>query len=316
MPELPEVECVRAALAARVVGRRVAGVTVRRAEVVRPAEATRRSKSPYAGAKGPALKQLKAKLLAGQRITGVQRHGKQLALVGERGCVGVHLGMSGTVTLDEPAANATDELNHPAGRADSGGLPPHTHLTWRLEAACPGDKPNQSDAAPLLHFRDPRRFGGVWVAGALNELISLRWSELGPDALVVRPSELHAGLSRTSRGLKPALLDQSVVAGLGNIYVDEALFRAKLHPLTPGNGVSMNKVQHLVRVMRSLLAEAIERGGTTLRDYTGLDREAGSFGRMHRVYGRAGEPCVRCGAKLSKQIIAGRSSVFCTTCQV
>jgi len=299
MPELPEVECVRLALAQRVVGRRLTDVTVARGDVVRPAGVSRRAPAKPGKPRGKRLQQLKMQLLVGHRVTAVHRLGKQLAIEGDAGCVGIHLGMSGTVTL----VAQTEPPEPPE---------PHTHVVWTIQQNSGQD---DTHAAQELRFRDPRRFGGIWVAASFDKLSSSHWSNIGPDALFITPAQLHAGLSRTTRSLKAALLDQQVIAGLGNIYVDEALFRAGLHPQTPSHTVSTNNVQNLVHRVRQVLRAAIRQGGTTLRDYTGLDRQAGAFAQQHRVYGRAGQPCVRCKAVLQSMIIAGRSTTFCPDCQ-
>jgi len=272
MPELPEVEAVRRGLERGVVGRRVVGVEVGRADVVNdPRDHT--------------------KLLSGIRVETEIRHGKQLALVGASGgVVCVHLGMSGHLAVvPDPAQEAR---------------PPHTHLIWRLEG----------DAE--LRFVDPRRFGGVWVFHNVDQLWKQRWAFLGPDALKITPSQLGAAFEKTSRGLKAVLLDQAVVAGLGNIYVDELLFASGLHPLLPANRLDPSRLPGVVRRMRRLLGRAIEAGGSTLRDYRGTDGTPGAYQRSHKVYGRADQPCRHCGTTLASGLVAGRTTVWCPACQV
>lgn len=269
MPELPEVETVRRTLEVAVVGRRVVGVKVNRADVVR----------------GPRW------LLRGEQVGSVIRHGKQLAMVGrDRGCVCVHLGMSGSVRVvarprKEPRAN-------------------HVHVVWKLEDG--GE----------VRFRDPRRFGGVWAFEDAEELHERRWQRLGPDGLIITPRQLHAGLSRTKRALKAALLDQHLVAGLGNIYVDEVLYATKLHPLKPADTVTRAEAQRLVRATRRILGRAIEAGGSTLRDYVDADGQTGGFQNRHRVYGRGGEVCFGCGEILDQMMVAGRTTTACGACQI
>jgi formamidopyrimidine-DNA glycosylase len=233
-------------------------------------------------------------LLRGQRIERLARHGKQLALVGRgpggtAGCAVVHLGMSGQLRWSPVSSD-------PAPR--------HTHVVWRFDQG-------------ELRFTDPRRFGGVWVFPSLEAAYTARWASLGPDALLVTQARLHRALSRTTRMLKPALLDQAVVAGLGNIYVDELLFGAKLPPTLPAHAVTPAQAGSLARRMKTLLGRAIRAGGSTLRDYVDGSGSAGGYQLAHRVYGRAGQQCLRrgCGVDLACCTLAGRTTVYCPACQ-
>ncbi len=273
MPELPEVETVRRSLERATVGRVVRSAQVRRADVVR-------------GIVNDAA------LLAGRRIGGVIRHGKQLAILAEAdghdgSCVCVHLGMSGSLRI----GNGTTQLDA------------HTHVVWRLE----GDQ--------TVVFRDPRRFGGVWLFPSEANLRDTRWTALGPDALSIQPSALHERLQRTRRAIKAALLDQAVIAGLGNIYVDELLFQIGIHPEQPADTINFKRTQRMVRVMRRLLAKAIEAGGSTLRDYADAEGQAGRYQQSHLVYGRSGQPCRKCETNLNTHLVAGRTTVLCPACQ-
>ena len=273
MPELPEVETVRRTLARAALGRVVESADVRRTDVVRGAVSD-------------------TALLVGRRITGVVRHGKQLAVVAgglgaDASCVCVHLGMSGSLRV----GNGT--TTHDA----------HSHVVWQL------------DGGRSVVFRDPRRFGGVWLFPSEADLHATRWSALGPDALQIRPTDLHQRLQRTRRAIKAALLDQSVVAGLGNIYVDELLFQIGVHPERPADTIGLRETQRLVRVMRQLLTKAIAAGGSTLRDYTDADGRSGRFQQAHLVYGRAGAPCRQCDTQLEAVTLASRTTVFCPRCQ-
>jgi len=222
-------------------------------------------------------------------ITGALRHGKQLALLTNAGPLAcIHLGMSGSLCI-----HAADEA-----------VAPHVHVVWELS----GGKE--------LRFRDPRRFGGVFGFADPDRLHTARWSRLGPDATLIGVAELHRRLGATRRALKPALLDQGVVAGLGNIYVDELLHAARLHPMTPACGLTRTDVRRMVARMRSLLQAAIDAGGSSLRDHVGADGAAGGFQTHHRVYGRGGLPCRRCRATLSVAPVAQRTTVWCPACQL
>ena len=281
MPELPEVENVRRSLQPRLAGRTVVAVEVLRPDII---EGDPRPES----------------LLLHQRLAPPLRHGKQLALAGARdtaapagtvnaagGAIAIHLGMTGSLCLCRPT-------QPPA---------PHTHVLWRL------------DDGGTLAFRDPRRFGGIWTFPSLDVLQRERWSSLGPDALSLSPDQLAPRLKSSSRGLKAALLDQALVAGLGNIYTDELLFRCRLHPATPAQRLTHPQSQNLVHTLRELLHEAVLAGGSTLRDYVDGDGRAGDYQNRHQVYGKAGQPCPRCSTPLTAGTFAGRSTTWCPRCQ-
>lgn len=290
MPELPEVECVRLSLERLVVGRRVKAVRVNRPSVI-----TGRRDN--------------AALLVGDKVSAVIRHGKQLAIIGSSGgCVSVHLGMSGQLCV--MGGGQVQGPNKQRIRARSGSiraddLPAHTHVIWSF------------DTGLRLRFTDPRRFGGLWVFESVDDLVASRWSRLGPDALKITPRQLSHGLSMTQRVLKAALLDQNLVAGLGNIYVDELLFNAKLHPLLPSNELDPALVPSLARRMKTLLRGAIDRGGSSLRDYVDAENRRGSQQDRHCVYGRSGRRCRRrgCGATVVSDQVAGRTTAWCPSCQ-
>ena len=273
MPELPEVENVRLGLVHTVVGQRIVGVTIRRADVVE-------------GLCNP------AGLLRGQTIARIDRLGKQLALVADTSdepCVCVHLGMTGSLRY-YPA----EQMLKPDA---------HTHVTWRLENG------------GHLAFRDPRRFGGLWIFPSVSALQATRWSRLGEDALAIAPGRLHAQLKRTRRPTKSALLDQAVVAGLGNIYVDELLYGCRISPLRPACDLTLPEVRGLVGRMRRLLNRAVRAGGSTLRDYVDVGGRSGGYQLQHKVYGRSGEACLRCDRPLCTTTASGRTTVYCGSCQ-
>ncbi len=228
-------------------------------------------------------------LLEGARIGSIERLGKQLALRTEDGRVlAVHLGMTGRLTLCDAPARMPSE--------------PHTHARWLL------------DDGPELRFIDPRRFGGLWTFSSLQRLRAARWSRLGPDALSITAPDLARAL-RGSAPLKSALLDQQRLAGLGNIYADEVLFRARLSPYAPAGGLSPAALERLADAIRTILADAIAHGGSTLRDYRDALGNPGSFQARHAVYARPGLPCPTCGTPLSGARLAQRSTTWCALCQ-
>ncbi len=272
MPELPEVETVRATLAPRWVGRGIASVRVARADVVRPRDSGGRT------------------LGLGSRVADILRHGKQLAVVFESGRVAqVHLGMTGQLFVLAPDAAPP--------QAD------HIHIRWRLDDGC------------TVCFRDPRRFGGVWLFDSLDALRAERWDALGPDALTIRAHDLRANLRASARAIKACLLDQAVLAGVGNIYADEALFAAGLNPHTPARALTRDETSRLAACVRSVLRSAVRARGSTLRDYLDAELRPGSQQTQFRVYGRAGEPCTRCGRALLGGRVAQRTTTHCSNCQ-
>ena len=221
--------------------------------------------------------------LAGRTVASIDRRGKRVVFTLDDGSrFYVHLGMTGQLTVvpaDTPA-------------------PSHTHL----EIHFGGER---------LRFRDPRRFGGVWWLGQE----ACADAGMGPEPLSLRPQQLERRLAGTSRAIKTALLDQAVVAGLGNIYVDEALFLAGIHPLTRAKDLTGGQVRHLNRAIKGTLRRAIRHRGSTLRDYVDADGAAGGFQKLHRVYDRAGQPCRVCKTPIERFVLGGRSTHFCPTCQ-
>lgn len=204
----------------------------------------------------------------------------------------------------------------------SGGLEMVVHLGmtggFRLEAT-PHTRATLEFPSFPLHFHDPRRFGRLWVVerGDYREIPLL--GRLGPEPLSegFQLEGFLQGLRRSAKPLKALLLDQTLAAGVGNIYADEALFRARLHPLRPAQELSPGEGERLYRALREVLAEALALGGSTLSDrtYQQPDGRPGSFQERHAVYGREGLPCPACGTPIRRQVVAGRSTHFCPRCQ-
>lgn len=235
-----------------------------------------------------AVEELAAEL-EGERIAALDRRGKYLLLVLESGkTLAVHLRMTGS-------------LRH--RRAGAGPLP---YERARLEL----------DDGSELVYRDVRRFG-TWHLLETGELEGYLAARVGPEPLAPEftPELLRERLAGRRTALKAALLDQRILAGLGNIYVDEALWRAKLHPARRAGSLGKQALARLHGAIRVTLEIGIARHGATLRDYALPNGEAGSMQSEFRVYGREGEPCERCGARIAKTRVAGRGTWFCSRCQ-
>jgi formamidopyrimidine-DNA glycosylase len=228
--------------------------------------------------------------LVGERVGAVERRGKYLIVRFEEGrALLIHLRMTGS-------------LRH-ALRGDL-GEDPHTRAVLSMD--------NGSDVA----YRDVRRFG-TWELFESGDVGPFLAARLGPEPLgpSFSADRLRARLDGRRAPLKSALLDQRTLAGLGNIYVDEALWHSRLHPLRPAGSLDGNEVRRLHRALRMVLRRGIERQGSTLRDYAMPDGTYGSMQDEFRAYGRAGAPCDRCGAELARIVVGGRGTTFCPRCQ-
>ncbi len=232
-----------------------------------------------------------AESLRGRRIESVERKGKVLFVALARDgesprYLVVRLGMTGQLTL----------------QAREAALEPHTHVRIAL-----------GGGQMELRFRDVRRFGSLRCLA--REELDKFLARLGPDAERATVDEFLAAMRGRRGALKSWLMNQQALAGLGNIYADEALFEARLHPLAQPGRVSRAKALALHRAMRNVLARAVERQGTSFRDYLDIEGRPGKFRVRLKVYQRAGEPCRRCRTKIRRVVIAGRSSHFCPRCQ-
>jgi len=225
--------------------------------------------------------------LPGQRIEAVRRRAKYLLLDTAAGSALLHLGMSGSLRVLAPGTP----------------LRPHDHVDLLL------------DSGRVLRFNDPRRFGCLlWQpAGAVHPLLQ----GLGPEPLSDEfdGDYLYARSRGRSAPVKTFLMDQRIVVGVGNIYVAEALFAAGISPLRPAGKVSRQRYRALAAEVRRILAHAIGRGGTTLRDFLAPDGAPGYFVQELSAYGRGGEPCPRCGRPLRQASVGQRATVWCGHCQ-
>jgi formamidopyrimidine-DNA glycosylase len=285
LPELPEVEVVRAGLEAHVVG-----CTITAVEVRHPRPLRRHLPGPDAFATA----------VSGRTVVAARRRGKYLWLPLDDGdAIVAHLGMSGQM-LVQPAS-----------------APAERHLRVRMSLSPPPDRPDPTGEVRELRFVDQRMFGGMWLseAGAHlpPEIAHIARDPMDPefddDAFVARAR-------RRSSGIKRLLLDQGLVSGVGNIYADEALWLAQLHGDRPGDRLRRADLVALLAGVRTVMAAALAEGGTSFDAlYVNVNGESGYFDRSLEVYGQEGRPCSRCGTPIVRVPFMNRSSYFCPRCQ-
>jgi len=226
--------------------------------------------------------------VAGREVLGVGRRGKMLLVDLDADlCLAVHLKMTGRLWTPPP------------------GLPPdrHTHVVMDL-----------SDGRSL-HFRDVRRFGWCRCL-TLDELAALPFLKtLGPEPFAMTADDFLARLAGRSGKIKALLLDQKVLAGVGNIYADEALFRAGIRPAARADGLSAARLRRLFAAVVGVLRQGIRENGASISDYRDAHGDAGAFQNSFKVYGRGGQPCAACGARLRSEAVSGRTSTYCPRCQ-
>jgi formamidopyrimidine-DNA glycosylase len=276
VPELPEVETVRAGLERFAVGR-----TVAEASVLHP-RAVRRDPAGPAGF---------AAAMAGRKLRSAQRRGKYLWLaLDDAEALLAHLGMSGQLLVGDS------------------GRPLSSHVRARFTF---------TDGGPDLRFTDQRTFGHLCLV-PVKEGIPAPVAHIAPDPMepAFDPAVFAARLARRRTGIKRALLDQSLISGVGNIYADEALWRARLHWARATETLKPGEVSRLLSAVREVLAEALRAGGTSFDSlYVNVNGESGYFERSLNAYGREGEPCGRCGMSIRRDAFMNRSAYSCPRCQ-
>ncbi len=275
MPELPEVECLTRAVRGILEGRTLSSATFHRADLRWPI--------PIADFNNR---------LVGFSIRKVSRRSKYLLLETERGYGIFHLGMSGNILLSPEESSRWK----------------HTHASLRLEG---------EDGPQFLHFVDPRRFGCI-LSCSLEEFPNHPlFKDLGPEPLEFPRLAEHLAVRAEGKtvAVKSFLMDAHHIVGVGNIYANEALFRAGVRPDRKARLVKRESWDALATAIQEVLQEAIEAGGTSFRDYKHVDGDAGYFELALRVYGRSDEACVRCETKIKLSKIGGRATYFCRKCQ-
>jgi len=275
MPELPEVETVRRGLEKAMVGRRINQVVVRRSDLRRP------------------LPQNFSDMLTGREITQLDRRAKYLLIYLDSGnVVLVHLGMSGRMVIEQGT-----EVEVPARK--------HEHIAFSV------------GNGTVVRFSDPRRFGLMDLTREEKLFNHPLLKSIGPEPLgeEFTATSLMNSLKGRKTTIKSALLDQRIVAGLGNIYVCEGLFIAGVSPRRITQNISISRVERLVSTIKEVLRAAINAGGSTLQDHVTPTGEMGYFQYNFKVYGREGKPCETCMRPVKRIVQAGRSTFFCARCQ-
>lgn len=286
MPELPEVETVRRGLSPVLAGQRLARVEARRPDLRFP------------------LPEGFVQRLTGAVIQRLDRRAKYLLAPLDRGeTLVMHLGMSGRFEIARPEGVERPGEFHYAPDPD----PKHAHVVFETEAG------------GRVTYYDPRRFGYMALIDTATLQLHPWFAALGPEPLsdAFDAAHLHAAFAGRRQGPKTLLLDQRIVAGLGNIYVCEALNRARISPFKPAGTISRPRLAKLVGIIREVLEEAIAVGGSTLRDYAAADGALGYFQHRFRVYDREGQPCTnaKCRGVIARQVQGGRSTFYCPDCQ-
>jgi formamidopyrimidine-DNA glycosylase len=286
MPELPEVETVRGGLAPVLEGHRLTRVEARRPDLRFPLPANF------------------VQLLTGATIVRLERRAKYLlARLDREATLVMHLGMSGRFEIARPEGHVRPGEFHYAADPD----PKHAHIVFETEAGA------------KVTYYDPRRFGYMGLIATATLDLHPWFAGLGPEPLsdAFDAARLKACFKDRKQGPKTLLLDQRIVAGLGNIYVCEALHRARISPFKPAGRISAPRLGRLVEAIRAVLGEAIAAGGSTLRDYAQADGALGYFQHRFRVYDREGTPCPNtgCGGVVARKVQAGRSTFYCPVCQ-
>jgi formamidopyrimidine-DNA glycosylase len=224
-------------------------------------------------------KDLTPDILQGQAIASIERRGKFIVIQLDRGALVIHLGMTGKLLFDTAPT-------------------PYTRAIFGLDDA-------------TMMYEDVRMFGSIEYSAEIPE----RVGRLGPEPLEISAEDFHAALHRRNTVVKAALLNQSVIRGMGNIYTDEALFRARIHPSAKADRLSPARSGRLHTAMVEILLDAIRHRGSSVSDYVDAEGRKGGFQLRHLVYGREGEPCPVCGTPIRRTVVAQRGTHYCPKCQ-
>lgn len=277
MPELPEVESVVQGLNQMILGEKIKEVEVRWPRII----------------ESPAVDDFKSQL-EGQIFEEVKRRGKFILFYLTDDVLISHLRMEGKYQVVDPKVEVVDPIDSK-----------HTHVIFHLES---GDE---------LRYLDVRKFGRMSLVPKGQEFKHKSLAKLGPEPVAeeFKLAEMQEFLTRRTKAIKGVLLDQHIVVGIGNIYADEILYEARIHPTRPANSLTAHEEEVLYEAIISILAKAVRKGGTTIRSYENAFGENGNYQDYLKVYGKNGEDCPRCGTTIEKIKVAGRGTHFCPTCQ-
>lgn len=246
--------------------------------------------------------------IIGQEVQTVLRKGKYIILpLSNSNAIVFHLGMTGRLLLQPVPNVAFDERFTGEDHVDK-----HTHFLMELTDVSNPDAPDLE-----LQFHDVRMFGAIWLAEDIQNIENLDipgLRDLGPDALGISLQEFESFI-KSKASVKSLLLNQNNLAGVGNIYADEACFLAKVHPSTRGEDLDVNQRMRLWFAIKTVLKEGIRYRGSSVSDYTTADGSKGSYQEHHRVYGKTGKKCVDCANMIQRTKVVGRSTHFCPSCQ-
>lgn len=278
MPELPEVESVVQGLNRLVLGEKIKNVEVRWPRII----------------ESPAVADFKNQL-EGQFFEEVKRRGKFILFYLTDYVLISHLRMEGKYQFVDPKNEVEDPFDTK-----------HTHVIFHLESGYE------------LRYLDVRKFGRMSLVNIGQEFNHKSLAKLGPEPVAeeFKLAEMQEFLTKRTKSIKGVLLDQHVVVGIGNIYADEILYQAKIHPTRPANSLTATEEERLYEAIISILEKAVTKGGTTIRSYENAFGENGNYQEYLRVYGKTGEACVRCDTKIEKIKVVGRGTHFCPNCQV
>jgi formamidopyrimidine-DNA glycosylase len=279
MPELPEVETIKGDLEKTIIGKKIVRIQIFNPKVIRQ----------------PAAQEFK-RCLTGLRVKRVLRRGKLLILeLSNSKFLTVHFKMTGQLVLRKQAPEVTKKL------PDSGSKKSITRVTFYL------------DSGLALDFNDLRLFGELRLIDDWRKLKFIQG--LGPEPFTLSLADFKQMLAKKKTKIKPLLLDQTFIAGIGNIYASEILFRSRIDPQRPAQDLSPTEQAVLYKKMIGVLKSAIKHGGSSVDDYVRVSGKNGDYARFHQVYGRNGKPCFICATLIKRIALGGRGTFFCSRCQ-
>ncbi len=298
MPELPEVENLRRGLERSIAGQKIRNVLVHKPKLI----------SGTGNKRSPSSKKTKQFIegLKGEKFIQIERRAKNIIFRLTHGKILFgHLKMSGQFAYHSKKKKEKVIGGHPIELSEKSLPNKHTHIVFELENG-------------TLYYNDTRMFGYLLYYPSHKEFEKEgHFSLYGLEPLnkEFTSSYFTKEIRNKSPKIKALLMDQKIVTGLGNIYTDESLFEAKIHPERKGSSLSQKECEKLYRAIRRILTSAVEEGGSSVATYRLIDTTKGNYARKHKVYGKSGSPCVRCKTPLKKTLIQSRTTVFCPTCQ-